>query len=58
MSSARAQEKGLKFRSLETTIRETLAWQAARPAEKQQLRAGLSFEKETELLVKWKLKKT
>jgi 2'-hydroxyisoflavone reductase len=56
VKSERAKAKGLKFRSLETTIRETLAWQASRPAEKQQLRAGLTFEKETELLAKWKLK--
>jgi len=56
VKSDRAQAKGLRFRSLETTIRETLAWQASRPAEKQQLRAGLTFEKETELLAKWKLR--
>jgi 2'-hydroxyisoflavone reductase len=56
VKSDRAQAKGLKFRSLETTIRETLAWQASRPAEQQQLRAGLTFEKEAELLAKWKLK--
>jgi 2'-hydroxyisoflavone reductase len=56
VKSDRAQAKGLKFRSLETTIRETLAWQASRPAEQQQLRAGLTFEKETELLARWKLK--
>ena len=40
ISSARAIKKGLKFRSLETTIRDTLAWQATRPAENQTLRTG------------------
>ncbi len=55
VSCSRAQASGLKWRHLETTIRETLAWQASRPAEKQKLRAGLSFEKETELLAKLKL---
>ena len=57
MSCARAQGSGLKLRPLEATIRDTLAWQASRPAEKQKLRAGLSFEKETELLAKLKLAK-
>ncbi len=55
VSCSRAQASGLKWRPLETTIRETLAWQASRPAENQKLRAGLSFEKETELLAKLKL---
>ncbi len=55
MSCSRAQASGLKWRPLETTIRDTLAWQASRPAEKQKLRAGLTFEKETELLAKLKL---
>ena len=42
--------RALKFRSLETTIRETLEWQKTRPAEKQKLRSGLSPEREKELL--------
>ncbi|MEJ0087357.1 MAG: NAD-dependent epimerase/dehydratase family protein [Pseudomonadota bacterium] len=46
----RAVAKGLKFRSLETTIRDTLEWQKTRPAERQTLRAGLPPEKEKELL--------
>jgi len=50
MASARAEAKGLKFRSLETTIRDTLEWQKGRPAEKQKLRSGLSPEREAELL--------
>ncbi len=50
VASARAEAKGMKFRSLETTIRETLEWQKTRPAEKQKLRSGLSPEREKELL--------
>jgi 2'-hydroxyisoflavone reductase len=52
VASARAQAKGLKFRALETTIRETLDWQKTRPAEKQKLRSGLTPEREAELLKK------
>jgi 2'-hydroxyisoflavone reductase len=54
VSPARARKKGLKFRSLETTIRDTLEWQKTRPADKQVLKAGLTMEKETELLAKLK----
>ena len=50
VSSARAEAKGLKFRSVETTVRDTLAWQKTRPAEKQKLRSGLTQEREAELL--------
>ncbi|HEV7607113.1 MAG TPA: NAD-dependent epimerase/dehydratase family protein [Steroidobacteraceae bacterium] len=52
VSPARAVKKGLKFRSLETTIRETLEWQKTRPEDKQVLKAGLTMEREAELLVK------
>lgn len=52
VASARAEAKGLEFRSLETTIRETLDWQKTRPAEKQRLRSGLTPEREAELLKK------
>jgi 2'-hydroxyisoflavone reductase len=52
VSSKRAEAKGLKFRSVETTVRDTLAWQKTRPAEKQKLRAGLTPERESELLSK------
>lgn len=54
VSPARARKKGLKYRSLETTIRDTLEWQKTRPADKQVLKAGLTMEKEAELLVKLK----
>jgi 2'-hydroxyisoflavone reductase len=51
ISSARAVEKGMRFRTLETTVRDTLAWHAKRPAEQQQkLRAGFSAEREAQLL--------
>ncbi|HLA72144.1 MAG TPA: NAD-dependent epimerase/dehydratase family protein [Steroidobacteraceae bacterium] len=46
----RAVAKGLKFRALETTVRDTLEWQKTRPPERQTLRAGLPPEKENELL--------
>jgi 2'-hydroxyisoflavone reductase len=52
VASAHAEAKGLKFRPLETTIRETLAWQATRPADRQKLRSGLTGEREAELLAK------
>ena len=53
VSSARAVSRGLRFRSLETTIRDTLAWQNARPAAQQQkMRAGFTAQRETELLKK------
>jgi 2'-hydroxyisoflavone reductase len=51
ISSARAVEKGMRFRPLETTVRDTLAWHAKRPADQQQkLRAGFSPEREAQLL--------
>ena len=52
VSPARAEKKGLTFRSLETTIRDTLEWQKSRPADKQALKAGLTAEREAELLAK------
>lgn len=51
VSSARAVAQGLRFRDLETTIKDTLAWHEQRPAEqKSKLRAGLTAEREAELL--------
>jgi len=52
VACARAQARGLKFRALDTTIRETLEWQKTRPVEKQKLRSGLTPEREAELLGK------
>jgi len=51
ISSARAVAKGLRFRTLDTTVRDTLAWHAKRPVDQQQkLRAGFSPEREAQLL--------
>jgi 2'-hydroxyisoflavone reductase len=44
---------GLTFRPLDDTIRETLVWDATRPASRD-LRAGLKPEREVELLAAWK----
>lgn len=52
---ARAVEHGLRFTSTETTVADTLAWHRTRPIEQQQtLPAGLSAEREAELLGKLK----
>jgi len=56
VSPARARKKGLKFRSLDTTIRDTLAWQKTRPEDKQVLKAGLTMEREAALLAKLRAK--
>lgn len=51
VSSARAVAQGLRFRDLDTTVKDTLAWHEQRPAaEKSKLRAGLTAEREAELL--------
>ncbi len=52
VSCARAVAKGLRFRALDQTVRDTLEWQNQRPADKQTLRAGLTAERESELLKK------
>lgn len=45
---------GIRYRPLAVTARETLDWHYSRPAERQgQLRAGLSAEREAELLREW-----
>jgi 2'-hydroxyisoflavone reductase len=50
---SRAIAKGLRFRDVDTTVADTLAWHRTRPAEQQQkLRAGLTPEREAELLGK------
>ena len=47
----KALAKGLSFRSLSETIRETLDW---RRTQSHELRAGISAEREKELLEKWR----
>lgn len=55
VSSARAVARGLRFRELDVTVRDTLAWHEQRPADqKAKLRAGLTAEREAELLKKLK----
>ena len=54
VSPARAVAQGLRFRPLATTIRDTLSWHASRPSEQRdKLRAGLTPEREEELLAAW-----
>lgn len=52
VSIAKALAAGLTFRPLEETVRDTLAWDAARPADAE-YRAGLDAEKERETLRRW-----
>jgi 2'-hydroxyisoflavone reductase len=50
----RAIAKGLKFRPLAVSAKDTLDWHRTRTPEQQQnLRAGLSRDREAELLRKW-----
>ncbi len=51
-SNARASAAGLKFRSIEDTIRDTLAWSRTRPSD-HVWRAGMRPEREAELLRAW-----
>ena len=54
VSNARAIAAGLTFRPLATTVADLLAWYRALPAERQsEVRAGLSRDKEAELLKAW-----
>jgi 2'-hydroxyisoflavone reductase len=54
VSVARAMAKGLTYRPLEVTARDTLAYHQSRPAERQQaMRAGLTTEREAEVLAAW-----
>jgi 2'-hydroxyisoflavone reductase len=48
----KALRAGLEFRPLEATIRDTAAWDAARPAQTSR-RAGLAPDREAELLAAW-----
>jgi nucleoside-diphosphate-sugar epimerase len=58
VSVARAAAKGLTYRPLATTARDTLAWFKTLPAERQgKLRAGIAPEKEKAVLDAWRAKK-
>jgi 2'-hydroxyisoflavone reductase len=55
VSNAKAIAAGLSFRPLATTVADLLAWYRGLPAERQaETRAGLTREKEAELLKAWK----
>jgi 2'-hydroxyisoflavone reductase len=45
--------KGLTFRPLEVTARDTLAWFKSQPPERQKLKAGITPEREAEVLLAW-----
>jgi len=50
----RALAKGLTFRSLDVTSRDTLAWFKSQPPERQaQMKAGITSEREAEVLAAW-----
>lgn len=54
-SIRKALDRGLSFRPLASTAADTLAWLQAQPAERQaKLKAGLTAEREKELLALWK----
>ncbi len=54
VNTARALARGLTFRPLEDTARDTLAWFKTQPPERQEkLRAGLPAEREREVLAAW-----
>lgn len=52
VNNQKAQQAGLTYRPLTNTIRDTQKWQASRPAD-YQWQAGLTPEREQELLAKW-----
>src|SRR5882762_9948141 len=55
---SRALSKGLTFRSLDETARDTLAWFKSRPKDRQaHMKAGITPERETEVLAAWKKQK-
>lgn len=58
VSNARALAAGMTLRPLATTVADLLAWFHALPAERQaKPRAGITREKEAELLAAWKARK-
>jgi 2'-hydroxyisoflavone reductase len=57
-SMDRAKAAGLAIRSLDDTVRDTLAWHLTRPSEQQaKLKAGISPEREREVLAAWHAKR-
>lgn len=54
VSVSRAVAKGLTYRPLAVTAKDTLAWHKARPAERQEaMRVGISADREKEVLAAW-----
>ncbi len=54
-SVTRALQQGLRIRPLFDTVRDTLAWHLTRPEERRsKLRAGLTAEREAEVLKAWR----
>jgi 2'-hydroxyisoflavone reductase len=60
MSAARAQRAGLTYRPLSVTAVDTLEWWRSEPEERRRgpLRAGLTPEREAEVLAAWKARGT
>jgi 2'-hydroxyisoflavone reductase len=58
VSAAKAKAAGLRYRPLDDTVRDTLAWFRTEPAEHQaKLKTGLSAEREAEALKAWHARK-
>ena len=58
-SIKKALAKGLTFRPLEVTARDTVSWFKSQPADRQAtLHAGLTPEREAEVLAAWKKKQS
>ena len=54
VSAAKAKAAGLKYRPLDETVRDTLAWFKTEPAEHQaKLKSGITAEREAEVLKDW-----
>jgi 2'-hydroxyisoflavone reductase len=59
VSAVRAVRAGLQIRSMTKTVADTLRWHLQRPpAERQKLKAGLSPEREAEVLAAWQRRRS
>jgi len=57
VSAARAVSEGMRSRSISETVTDTLRWHLSRPeGQRSALRAGISLEREREVLNQWALK--
>jgi 2'-hydroxyisoflavone reductase len=58
VSAAKAKAAGLRYRPLDDTVKDTLAWFRTEPAEHQaKLKSGLSAEREAAALAAWHARK-